>query len=127
LHRTVGASSAVHAIVLQWSKVGGLPRLASGASPFWRCHPDERHRRPGFFDPAENREDHDLRLGFEGDAAVGRDGGWPLCKSGGTTGLEDAGKTVVEGSLLDHLDRFLLDHPDGSLLDQVVVRGNQTG
>jgi hypothetical protein len=35
LHRTVGTSSAVHAMVLLWSKVGvGFPRLASSSSPF---------------------------------------------------------------------------------------------
>jgi hypothetical protein len=95
--------------------------------PIWSCHPHDIHRRPGFFDPAENREDHDLRLEFEGDPAVAAmaDG---LCASPAALRVfRMLGKTVVEGSLLDHLDRFLLDHPDGSLLDQVVLRGNQTG
>lgn len=45
LHRTVRASSAVHAMVLpmvdSWC---GLARLASSSSPFWSCHPDDIHR-----------------------------------------------------------------------------------
>src|SRR5215217_571609 len=59
---------------MPWSSSGRTLVRASSPClrlvPIWRCHPDDIHRRPGFFDPAENREDHDLRLGFEGDAAV---------------------------------------------------------
>ena len=94
LHRTVRASSAVHAMsscVDSWCGFLALPP----ARPHWSCHPDDIHRRPGFFDPAENREDRDLRLEFEGDPAVAAmaDG---LCASPAALRVfRMLGKTVV--------------------------------